>query len=493
MDIYLDDSTNEDAPKHQEVRVLSCVDTIQTLTRLHERLKLKDDSKKTSKRSKKRIQALETLTLTLALVQPAELASESVVTMCQAVARCFPKLKTLAINSEMDDDTRAAFPIPIQVFTVLLHPKKGLKKLRELTLDSLHFQTDDDKMRLLVKAISKHECLHSCYLYTVSMTTLTSGRSGMEKLVSAMARRISKLVIIGCRLAAPASKISAGTLSATAAASTGDLNWAGSCLVKVCRSTTLQEFKLHNLDELLEEHLVLMSEALSENHSLRKLSILKSQELADAQAYNINKKQETIAKQEQQQHETLSSDAGTLALANMLRKNDALQELCLSAFDFNEYSAMFVGNALEKDNLTLHNMWLMIPAFNGGTSSFPVDDPRIGYYLRLNRAGRQIFANTSSSVISSSVQQEDQETSKASANPGRQDWVESLISSRRDIDCSYYKLRNRPCLCDTSASDDHDYRQHQDNLERSHDFGYEAERPVRMTGQATPDHVVLAC
>ena len=491
MNIYLDDSTNEDAAsKHQEIRVLSVSDTIQTLTRLHERLKLKDDSKKRSTRSKKRIQALETLTLTLALVHPAEVASESVVTMCQAVARCFPKLKTLEINSEMDDDTRAAFPISIQVLTVLLHPNKGLKKLRELTLDSLHFQTDDDAMRLLVKAISKHECLQRCYLYTTSMTTLASGRSGMEKLVSAMARRISKLVIIGCRLAASAGSRSNAVALSAAAASTGDSNhWAGSCLVKVCRSKTLQEFKLHNLDELLEEHLVLMSEALSDNHCLRTLSILKSQELADAHAYNMIKKTEMNTKQEQQPQETLSSDAGTLALANMLRKNHTLQELCLSAFDFNEYSAMFFGNALEQDNLTLQNMWLMIPAFNGGTSSFPVDDPRIGYFLRLNRAGRQSFANTSS--LSSSSQQ-DQETS-ASANISRQDWAESLISSRRDIDCSFYKLRNRPCLCDAYASDDHDCRQHQDKLERSHDFGYEAEHSVRVTEQSTPCPVALAC
>jgi len=448
-----DDGDTAAMPQHQHVNILCVEDTIETLSRLHERIQetQKSRSSKKTKKTKRRIKKLKSLSLALALVDPTSATKESLVAMCEAVTRCFPGLHELEIHSEMDPAMDpnallydpAALPqidpslaVPVECLAVLLHPKKGLKKLRELTLHSIHFDSNDETMRVIAKAISRHPYLQRSYLYDTSMTNLSTGRSGMEKLVTALGRRVSKLVIVGCRLAPPVSYENGVAVAPS---------WAGSCLVKVCQSTTLQEFKLHNLEQLREEHIVLMSQALVENRSLKKLSILKMQELADFQHHPDNIKFKHL-QQQQVQEETLSSDAGTLALANMLRRNTTLEELCVNAVDFNEYSAMFFGNALVHDNTTLTDIWLMIPSLNGGTSSFPVDDRRIAYYLRLNRAGRQSFAASSNKQSQSEGQHHRDQKSE---------WIKSLIQSRWDINCTFYKLRCKPCLCDASSDPQH--------------------------------------
>lgn len=404
--------------QHQDVRVLSIEDTIETLKRLENRLKEVTD------KTKRRIKSVDSLSLTLALADTTTPQHEEFIQLCQSVARCFPKLKTLEVCSEMDDqdvDHPSRFPLPLQSLTALLHPNKGLKKLRELTLDGLRFDADEERMRILAKAISRHDGLQKCLLFDTSMSTLSSGRSGMEKFVAAVAKKLEKLVLIGCKLAAPEAE---GL-------------WAGSCLVKICRSTTLQEFKLHNIEELREEHIVMMSQALGTNPSLRKLSILKTQDLSADE-----KQKQLLLQQQSNADETLSSDAGTLALANMLKENNVLEELCLSSHDFNEYSAMFMGNALEKENTTLLDLWLMVPAHNGGTSSFPVDDPRIDFYLRLNRAGRNRVMHL--------LQEQDgpRAALERCSLEERKAWINTLVNSKRDIDCSFYLLQNIPSLCD---------------------------------------------
>lgn len=419
---------NNNINHHQDVRVLSVQDTIQTLTRLEDRLK----QVKTT--TKKRVKGVDSLSLTLALADTTTPQHDSIVQMCQAVARCFPKLKSLEICSEMDNEDvehPARFPLPVQALTALLHPYKGLKKLRELTLDGLRFEADEDRMRVLVKAISKHDALAKCLLFDTSMSTLSSGRSGMEKFVGAVARKLAKLVLIGCPLAAPEAE---GL-------------WAGSCLVKICRSTSLQEVKIHNIEELQEEHIVMMAQALETNKWLRKLSLLKYQDRSESQQRGKKKKKKKRKdKQEKDCKDALSSDAGTLALANMLKVNTVLEELCLTSFDFNEYSAMFLGNALEKDNTTLLDLWLMVPAHDGSTSSFPVDDPRIDYYLRLNRAGRN-------RVVSLVQQQPDNSTIaiESCSSEERRAWINILVNSKRDVDCSFFILQNIPSLCDLEA------------------------------------------
>jgi hypothetical protein len=420
---------------HQDVRVLSVTDTIETLSKLQDRLK---DAK--SEKQTKRVKGVESLSLTLALVDMSVPQDDLIISLCQAVARCFPKLKSLQLSSEMDDcedpshkpgneaALARALYLPIQALTALLHPNKGLKKLKELTLDGLCFRTDDEHMRILGKAIARHEHLQKGYLYETMMTTLSTGRSGMEKFVSALSKKLEKLVIVGCELAAHGEE---------------EL-WAGACLVKLCRSNTLRELKLHNLDELREEHIVLMAQELTSNKSIRKLSILKSQELTELPQeeglkVGSNHKKRMLLAKTMRKREALSSDAGTLAMANMLRVNTALEEVCLSAVDFNEYSAMFLGNALEQDNTTLRELWLMIPAHNGGTSSFPVDDRRIDYYLRLNRAGRH------------RVIQQQQEGVTEQAGKDKKEFINTLVLSKRDIDCSFFLLRKMPSLCDVNA------------------------------------------
>lgn len=415
--------------QHQDIRILSVDDTLVTLTRLQNRLK---DVKETTK---KRVKSVDSLFIALALTDSTTPQHEAIVQMCQAVPRCFPKLKSLEICSEMDGDDvplHSRFALPVQALTALLHPNKGLKRLRELTLDGLRFDTDEDRMRLLVKAITKHEGLKRCLLYDTSMTTLPSGRSGMEKFVSAAAQKLDKLVLIGCQLAAPEA---------------ADGMWAGSCLVKICRSTTLRELKLHNMQEFREEHTVMISEALKTNHSLKKLSLLKHHDITKSLK---KKKKHKHGKDCQDPEncpkpETLSSDAGTLALANMLKENSCLEELCLRSFDFNEYASLFLGNALENDNTTLLDLWLMAPAQDGGTSSFPVDDPRIDYQLRLNRAGR----NKVQQLIQQQRQQPSSRNALASCSrEERRAWIFTLINSKRDIDCSFFLLQNIPSLCD---------------------------------------------
>ena len=426
--------------QHQEIRVLSVDDTIQTLTRLENRLK---EVKETAKR---RVKSVDSLSLTLAFVDNKSTPQhdESIVQMCRAVARCFPKLKTLEVCSEMDNADVPhpnRVPLPVQSLTALLHPYKGLKKLRELTLDGIRFQADEERMRVLVKAISKHDALQTCRFFDTSMSTLSSGRSGMEKFVSALAKKIEKLVLRGCPLAAPEMMETGGS----------PCLWAGSCLVKLCRSTTLKEVKIHSIQELREEHIVLMSQELATNTHLKKLSLLKYQQQGSSDATaKKKKKKKKKPKKEMEEEETLSSDAGTLALANMLKENTVLEELCLSSFDFNEYSAMFLGNALQQDNTTLLDLWLMVPNDGGGTSSFPVDDPRVDYYLRLNRAGRnrvvqliqdqQAKDGSTTSTRSASLEQTSLEERKA--------WINTLINSKRDTDASFYLLQSIPALCD---------------------------------------------
>ncbi|CAB9509450.1 expressed unknown protein [Seminavis robusta] len=417
---------------HQEIRVLSVEDAIETLTKLEHRLK-----EGTSVKQRKRVKGVQSLSLTLALADTSVPQDEQLVTLCQGVARCFPKLKSLQLSSEIEHEEHPeshghTFCIPVQALTALLHPNKGLKKLNELTLDGLYFHANDESIRILVKAISRHDGIKKCYLYDTKMTNLSSGRSAMEKFVSAIAKKVEKLVIIGCRLAA-LEEAEAGV-------------WDGSCLVKLCRSTTLQEVKLHNIRELQEEHMVLMSQALTTNTSIRKLSILKTQELADlppeeslhASNHRQLDKKKKKKSSRRSNRQTLSSDAGTLAMANMLRENTTLEEICLSAVDFNEYSAMFLGNALEQDNTTLRELWLMIPAHNGGTSSFPVDDRRIEHYLRLNRAGRYRVMQQAADAGGSMIPTGDE----------RKFWINTLLVSKRDIDCSFFLLRNMPSLCD---------------------------------------------
>jgi len=467
--------------KRQDIRVLSLADTLETLQKLHERLK---DKEMTSPRIKQRVKGLETLCITLALqdydascTESSEAATANMVLLCQTVAKCFPRLLRLEIVSDddfveeaektKDEEPIAAgagttFAMPVQALTALLHPNKGLKKLQELTLDGLTLDADEERMRILGKAIDKHTALQRCYLYETTCTTAEAGgtrKNGMEKLVTSLGRKVEKLVIVACRLAPPPSFNTAGEKKKS--------TWAGSCLVKLCKSTTLQEFKLHNVEELQEEHIVLMAQALGKNTSLKKLSILKPQELSplpEEAMLGGKKKVVDGHLQRQDSNEHLTADASTLALANMLRVNTTLEELCLSAYDFTEYSALFLGNALEEDNTTLKDLWLMIPAHNGGTSSFPVDDKRIDYCLRLNRAGRQKFVSKETdntkepqpSLLEEQVHEADAVTAaaldeistKMVMDQERRERLESIVSSKRDIDCSYFKLRQRPSLCD---------------------------------------------
>jgi hypothetical protein len=198
---------------------------------------------------------------------------------------------------------------------------------------------------------------------------------------------------------------------------------------------------LHNIQELKEEHIVLMTQTLESNESIRKLSLLKAHpplpkddDDKNAGENNGKVKKELPAVVVE---ESLSTEASAVAMANMLRVNTSLEELALSAVDFNEFAAMFVAKALEEDNKTLQHLWLLAPTNYGGTSSFPADDPRIDYFLRLNRAGRE--------KVSTLLTLD--RCGDADDNASRQAWVESLLNAKRDIDCSFFFLSTRPSLC----------------------------------------------
>lgn len=386
---------------HQEIRVVSADDTIQILS------KLKEAKSKISKQ-------VESVAVALALPQTfAEAQETSLVTMFQNISRCFPKLKSLDIWSEVESES---CQVPIAGLTALLHPNKGPKQLKVLTLQGVRFSGDDKAYSTLVKAIGKHSALECCELYETSMNNLSTGESGMEKIISALSKKLKKIEINGSRLAP-----------------SGAPYWSGTSLVELCHSPTLAEIKLHNIRELGDEHIVLMAQTLERNKVLRKLSLLKCEE--EPLKKNKKTKRKNSKKAKEAPVEAVSSEAGALSLANMLRINTTLEELSLSAMDFNEYCSMFFGNALETDNTTLQSVWLLVPTNDGGTSSFPPDDPRIDYFLRLNRAGRQ-------KVTSLLTQDREQGDDKS-----RPVWVESLIHAKRDVNVSFFFLSVKPSLC----------------------------------------------
>ena len=394
-----------DNDNHQDILVLNAESTAQTLAKLRE---VKN----------KKMKQMESVAITLAFADASVSTPEGLVMMFQMVARCFPSLTSLEIRSDIEGDDPVV--APVNVLTAMLHPNKGPNGLKVLSLQGVRFSGDDKDFHMLTKAIRRHSTLKHCELYQTSMVNLSSGVSGMETIISALSKTLEKIVISASRLAPGGARF-----------------WSGSSLVKLCRSTTLKELKLHHIQELTEEHIVLMSQALRSNKTLRKLSLLKYEENTVDHAEKKNDKNVKNKKKRQPTKlpvESLSSEAGTLAIANMLRANNAIEELSLSAMDFNEYSAMFYGNALEADNTTLQNIWLLVPTNNGGASSFPPDEPRIDYFLRLNRAGRQ---KVSTLLIE---EREGDDSSRA-------EWVESLVHCKRDVDVSFFFLSKKPSLC----------------------------------------------
>mgnify|MGYP003565184681 CR=1 FL=1 len=106
------------------------------MTRLGEACKVKS----------KKVRRVETVAIGLAPAvyqnNRGEEDGDDLVAVFCAVAKCFPHLKSLEVcaESEEEDDRRddeketPPAAVPVQILTALLHPKKGRKKLEDLTL-----------------------------------------------------------------------------------------------------------------------------------------------------------------------------------------------------------------------------------------------------------------------------------------------------------------------------------------------------------------------